>query len=166
MSVQHEVACEERNASFCTFTKAGGPGSLLYRCDHAFDLPHMRPFMDNQPLRIGLHGRFEDLPHCGNLRRAFPRIDWQKGEGRQEIGTLCRKGVQREAEIQFRIVRLLNPCAGTDCLPRWPILGDNFHNASAPDVCTRTQMSQHLIGRPLIEGRFYLQYFWGEIMEA
>jgi hypothetical protein len=27
-------------------------------------------------------------------------------------------------------------------------------------------MSQHLIGRPLIEGRFYLQYFWGEIMEA
>ena len=34
--------------------------NLSHRLDDVFDLPDVRPFMDNQPLCIEQHGRFED----------------------------------------------------------------------------------------------------------
>jgi hypothetical protein len=126
--------------------------SRVHRVDDACDLLDVRPFMDNQPLRIGQHGWFEDPSHRRNSRRAFPGIERQRGEDRQQIGTLRRKGAERGPEIQFRIVRLLDPGAGTDRPPRRPVLFDDRQDAGAPDVSARTQMGQHLVGRPLIGG--------------
>src|SRR6266702_8744232 len=134
--------------------------STMHRVDDVCDLLEVRSLMDNQPLRIGQHGRFEDPSHRRHSRSTRPGIDRQRGEDSQEIGTLRHKGAERGPEFQFRIVRLLDPGAGTDRPPRRSVLSDDRHDVVAPDVSTRTQMSKHLVGGPLIRGGAHLQLFW------
>ena len=116
----------------------------MHRARDACDLLEVRPFMDKQQLRIGEHGWFEDPSHRRNPRRAFPGINRQRGEDSQQLGTLRRKGTERGPMCQVRIVRLLDPGAGTDRPKLRPVLGDDRSDVVAPDVRTRPQIGEYL----------------------
>ena len=119
--------------------------STSYRVDDGCDLLDVRRFMNNQVLRIGERGRFEDPSHGQNSRRVFPGFARQRGEDNQELGALRRKGAERGPECQFGIIRVLDPGAGTDRSPRRPVLFDDPQDAVAPDVRTCPQMGQYLV---------------------